>query len=137
MGGANSHPSPVELINRIRKLCLTRNITTVVTNPSVEISNDGDDFVSALLFDDLYDNMFDDNLCNVLPELPDDIHEFSYEKSEPSDYVAGFICKKLKLEPNKRDNLDSWISLKGGGKLLEPSDELREVSSINNKLGPF
>ena len=94
MGGNNSHPSSVEFINRIRKLSLTKNISIVVTNPSVEISEDGDDFVSALLFDDLSDHMFDDNVCNVLPELPDDIHEFKHEKSETRDYVAGFICKK-------------------------------------------
>ena len=35
MGGGNSHPSPVETANRIRKLCVYENITFVLDNANV------------------------------------------------------------------------------------------------------
>ena len=40
MGGNNSHPSAIEVCNRIRKFCIVKNVTVVVNNPSVEISDD-------------------------------------------------------------------------------------------------
>ena len=35
MGGSNSHPSSLEVINRIHKLCLIKNVKVVVNNPNV------------------------------------------------------------------------------------------------------
>ena len=36
MGGAHSHPSAVQIINRIRKLCLVKNIELIVKDSNVE-----------------------------------------------------------------------------------------------------
>ena len=50
MGGSNSHPTALEVSNRIRKLCITKNVCIVANNPSVEIT-DNDEHISADLFD--------------------------------------------------------------------------------------
>ena len=36
IGGPNSHPSPVEVIRRIRKLCVSKNIDYVIRGSNVE-----------------------------------------------------------------------------------------------------
>ena len=36
MGGGNSHPSPVDTISRIRKLCVSKNVDYVLDNSNVE-----------------------------------------------------------------------------------------------------
>jgi hypothetical protein len=46
------------------------------------------------------------------------------ESNEPRNYVAGYICKKLNLLPSDTENLSSWVSVKGEGKLVEPSPNL-------------
>ena len=51
MGGNDFHPSARDFANRIRTLCLTRNIDLVIQNPSVEIVNDGDEYISSQIFD--------------------------------------------------------------------------------------
>ena len=50
MGGPNSHPTSVELINRVRKLCLTKNVNVIVSGTCVEQYNDCD-FISAKILD--------------------------------------------------------------------------------------
>ena len=35
-GGSNSHPSSVDTINRIRKLCVSKNVDFVIDNANVE-----------------------------------------------------------------------------------------------------
>ena len=93
--GNNSHPSTVETINRIRKLSLTRNVKNIVTNASRE-SNDEDNFLTAELVNDLNIDL-DDDLCDPNIDLVDEFHEEQIENDQPRDYVAGHICKKLKL----------------------------------------
>ena len=41
MGGGNSHPSPVETANRIRKLCVYKNVSFVLDSANVEQSDQG------------------------------------------------------------------------------------------------
>ena len=65
MGGNNCHPSSVETINRIRILCLTKNVKAIVTNSPVEMS-DNDNFLSVRFIDNLdidLDNKENDDDC--------------------------------------------------------------------------
>ena len=124
MGGNNSHPSSVEVSNILRKLCITENVKIVVNNPAVETC-DEDEFVSAELFDSVVDDLIDDDIKETVTDVTDEFHEFGNETSnEGRNYVAGYICRKLKLKPNTETNANSWISLKGEGRLLEPSSDL-------------
>jgi hypothetical protein len=70
-------------------------------------------------------------------ELPveDEIIHLDIEPNEPRNYVAGYICKKLNLLPNDTENLSSWISVKGEGKLVEPTPDL--ISMIATCDGLF
>ena len=47
MGGGNSHPSPVETANRIRKLCVYKNVSFVLDSANVAQSDQG--FMTVLL----------------------------------------------------------------------------------------
>ena len=125
-GGSDFHPSAVEVLNKIRKLCLIKNVKGVVNEPSVEIFND-DTFVSADLFDridgDLLDNVFNDEVANAV----DEIQDLDIDSNEARNYVAGYIGKKLNLETNSPKKINSRLSVKGGGKLFDPSDKLSEL----------
>ena len=39
MGGHGTHPTPIEAINRIRKLCLTKSVHYILDNANVEQSD--------------------------------------------------------------------------------------------------
>ena len=43
------------------------------------------------------------------------------------NFVVGFVGNKLGLKPKTNPPADSWITLKGKGKLFEPSDDLRTI----------
>ena len=60
MGGSNSHPTARDFANRIRTLCLTKNITLVVSGPSVELT-DTDEFMSTILVDEATKNQLVDH----------------------------------------------------------------------------
>ena len=95
MGGSNSHPSSVEAINRIRKLCVIKNVKSVVNNPAVEIS-DEDSFVTADLFDSVDGDLLDDDYEEEICDVDDEFHEFNSDNNEARNYVAGYIGKKIK-----------------------------------------
>ena len=120
LGGNNSHPSTVETINRIRTLCLTKNVKSIVNNSVVEMQDD-DEFLSVNLIDeldlDLPDNVYCKYQKNEIPEL----------NVEARDYVAGYITHKLKLSASNDRKPNSWISLKGEGRLQEPNEKLKEI----------
>ena len=50
--------------------------------------------------------------------------------SQARNYVIGFVGKKLGLQPKKNPNPDSWIKIKGKGRLFEPSDDLVEICEV-------
>ena len=52
MGGNNTHPTAENVWERIRHLCVSKNVNIVVNNPSVEILQD-DDMLSAEIFEEL------------------------------------------------------------------------------------
>ena len=53
---------------------------------------------------------------------------------EPCDYVSGYICKKLQLEPSEEVKSDSWISTKSEGKLVTPKKELCDLIKKCDKV---
>ena len=127
LGGNNSHPSTVETINRIRTLCLTKNVKSIVNNSVVEMQDD-DEFLSVNLIDeldlDLPDNVHCKSQKNEIPEL----------NVEARDYVAGYITHKLKLSASNDRKPNSWISLKGEGRLKEPNEKLKEIVAICDNI---
>ena len=62
-----------------------------------------------------------------MSHVVDEFHEFELENNEPRNYVAGCIGYKLKLDKQTKKKSNSWISIKGEGKLFEPSDKLIDV----------
>ena len=128
MGGNDSHPSARDFANRMRNLCLTKNISLVVNNPSVELS-DTDEFISSVLFDSATDNTsFLNSYTESEPQdLEDRFHDFKCEVNEGRNYVAGYITKKLNLPTAKTFNKSNWIHFKGAGKLKQPTQETVEI----------
>jgi hypothetical protein len=65
LGGNNHHPTSVDAINRLRKICLTKNAQTIVSSSSpVEGGeNDEDVFLSVSIVDEI-----NDQCCQVLPK---------------------------------------------------------------------
>ena len=61
------------------------------------------------------------------PLLRDEFFDKTDRESEILRYIAGAMCHKFKLETKVSTQQSSWISLKGLGKLKEPSDELFET----------
>ena len=43
------------------------------------------------------------------------------------NFVVGFVGNKLGLKPKINPPADSWVTLKGKGKLFEPSDDLPTI----------
>ena len=41
--------------------------------------------------------------------------------------VVGFVGRKVGMKPKKNPPADSWITLKGKGKLFEPTDNLKNI----------
>ena len=61
------------------------------------------------------------------------IHEF--EKNEARDYVAGYICNKLRLKPKKYKQSSSWVSFKGEGRVKDKLTRLcRQCDKIFDKF---
>ena len=70
---------------------------------------------------------FDTIVNTELSNVDDEFHEFELEKSEPREYVAGYICHKLKLKTKSNYKSNSWIHFKGEGRLKEPTDKLSDL----------
>ena len=47
---------------------------------------------------------------------------------EARNYVAGYIGHKLKIDERSQLKSNSWISIKGEGRLFEPSNKLIDVT---------
>ena len=125
LGGNNTHPSSVQTINRIRTLCLSKNVNEIVSNSSVEMSNE-DTFLSVDLLDELHLDIHPDML-EPDAYVDDELHELELNSNEPRNYVAGYICNKLNLVQSNKTEENSWISIKGEGRLKVPSSELLEI----------
>ena len=61
MGGSNTHPSSVEFINRLRKLCLMKDVQLVTEGPNVLID---DTVISHLNVKTLFKLFMTGELCN-------------------------------------------------------------------------
>ena len=72
---------------------------------------------------DLLDDVYNEDICNFV----DEFQEFECDNNEPRNYVAEYIGHKLKLDKQTWKKSNSWISVKGEGKLFEPSDKLIDV----------
>ena len=59
--------------------------------------------------------------------VDDELHELELNSNEPRNYVAGYICNKLNLVQSNKTEENSWISIKGEGRLKVPSSELLEI----------
>jgi hypothetical protein len=111
LGGNMTHPTTVETINRIRTICLSKNVHSILSNSCpVELnpSDEDDVFLSVNLLDDILPDLSED-----LDTVSDEILDIDFHSNESRNYVAGYICKKLSLLPNKHENLNSWIHVKG------------------------
>jgi hypothetical protein len=75
LGGNNHHPTSVDAINRIRKICLTKNSQAIVSSscPVENEANDEDVYLSVSIVDEI-----DQQCCQVLQSLhchfPNNIH---------------------------------------------------------------
>ena len=120
----------------MRTLCITKNVKIVENNPAVESFDcDEDEFVSADLFDSVVDDLIDDDLEENATDVIDEFYEFDNESpNEGRNYVAGYICKKLMLQPKTEPDSNSWISIKGEGRLLEPSSDLVKLCEECDKI---
>ena len=90
-----------------------------------------DELLSADLIAEEYEHLHlqkDDLHMKVFQDIPDNVKEMS--NFEARNYVIGFIGKKLGLRPRSSQKSESWISLKGKGRLFEPSDELINICEI-------
>ena len=63
--------------------------------------------------------------CNIFKtNFNFDRHNSNFEAR---NYVIGYIGNKLGLKQKQNVNDKSWITLKGKGKLFEPTDELKGI----------
>ena len=85
-----------------------------------------DTFLSADLLDELHLDIHPDML-EPDAYVDDELHEFELNSNEPRNYVAGYICNKLNLVQRNKTEENSWISIKGEGRLKVPSSELLEI----------
>ena len=61
-----------------------------------------------------------------------------YSNYQARNYVIGFVGKKLGLKPNPSPVSDSWIRLRGKGKLFEPDDCLTNMcEQVDKKFDEF
>ena len=109
LGGNNTHPSSVQTINRIRILCLSKSVNEIVSNSSVEMSNE-DTFLSVDLLDELHLDIHPDML-EPDAYVDDELHELELNSNEPRNYVAGYISNKLNLVQSNKTEENSWISI--------------------------
>ena len=89
--------------------------------------SDDDNFVSAELFDSIREGNMEVISDNNVPQIEDELYEFANETNEARNYVAGYICKKFNIQGSSGKSSDSWISMKGDGKLVEPSKEIVDI----------
>ena len=63
---------------------------------------------------------------NVTPD--EDTGKFiAMANYQAKNMVVGFVGKKLGLKPKKNSPAESWIALKGKGKLFEPREGLKNI----------
>jgi hypothetical protein len=124
LGGNSCHPSTTDTINRIRTLSLCKNAHAIVSSTCpVELdSSDEDTFLSVSLIDQIQPDFADGQHASE-----DDSTDLELQPNEAQNYVAGYIAKKLCLQPSPEPDLKSWISVKGEGRLVEPSSELKDM----------
>ena len=107
IGGNSTHPSTVETISRIRTLCLSKNVKSIICNSSVE-NQDDSNFLSVELVDQFEIDVPIDS-TTVDGFLHSELPELDTNSNEPRNYVAGYICHKLKLEKCNDRKPNSWI----------------------------
>ena len=101
-----------------------KNVTTIIDNACVSMSDDSV-FVSADMIGKLDDcdlNVMNDVVFDETGYVCDEFHDSTHD--EVRDYVAGFITRKLHIQPSNSVKKESWIQVKGGGNFVEPSQEM-------------
>ena len=70
-----------------------------------------------------------------MPDCHDELFQFEHEKkaTEMKNYVGGYICRKLKLQSSEQVP-NSWVYLKGQGRLLQPDEAIQDVLSKCDKI---
>jgi hypothetical protein len=128
LGGNNTHPTSVETINRIRTICLTKNVSTILSSSCPVEQNtcdDDDGFLSVNLLDDILSDVGEG------PDSTEDtILDQDFMGNEPRNYVAGYISKKLSILSNGKPNLNSWIHVKG--QYHEQCNECSQTKNITH-----
>ena len=61
------------------------------------------------------------------PILQDEFFDKTERESDVLKYIAGAMCRKFNLKAKETQTPDSWISIKGQGRLIEPSDDVFEA----------
>ena len=145
IGGFCTHPTPLQCMQRIRILTLTKNAHLLVKNPSVEVTDSNS--ISSDLVDAIIEIPSATRSYYCLDENVDDVHDIELGPSDCEDEfvedydsflkskqnmctdmglncIAGFIKRKLKLETHisteeidleSRNELNKWITLRSKG----------------------
>ena len=128
LGGHGAHPTPIQVMDRIRKICLTKSVNIVLDQANVEQS-DQDQFITAEIVGQM------DGL-NIIDHKKSPLYSIGNEESRKAsniqarNYVVGFIGKKLGLKQRRNPAPSTWITLKGDGKLFHPSESLVEMCEV-------
>ena len=91
LGGHGAHPTPIQVMDRIRKICLTKSVNIVLDQANVEQS-DQDQFITAEIVGQM------DGL-NIIDHKKSPLYSIGNEESRKAsniqarNYVVGFIEK--------------------------------------------
>ena len=85
----------------------------------------------------------EDEIVSSVPDLNDEVLQTPDTEKDLFEYIAGAVCRKFGILPTEgTKNQNRLISIKGGGKLIQPREEIvemcRRINEIFNKFnGPF
>ena len=54
--------------------------------------------------------------------------------SGPLNYIAGYICRKVGFEGSSTSDPNSWIALRGEGRLIQPSTMMKDLVDKCDKV---
>ena len=136
INGGNTHPSPGEFINTMRRLCVSKNVEFLI-NSNVECY-DRDEFISVDILDRVGFAKCENKENSIVKFSSESSAIRQYSEFHARNLVIGFIGKKLGLKPTMHPVGDSWIGLKGKGKLFEPTEDLIEIcEKLDSEFNDF
>ena len=143
MGGNNTHPTAANVCDRIRLLCVSRNVKCVIDRPSVEIEDSGP-MLSAEVFEALSEDYSDSSEeqseteqaiereesvtdC-AISDVSDEVLRSTDAEKDIFEYIVGAICRKLSLgSKDEIQEKNKLITVKGGPKLIQPREDIVET----------